>query len=238
MRGGSMIVEDQPSLSGVAGAGSARDATARGPIRQADVILLERQAFQPEALAKLLGDLADAPIVVILSPGGDDRRVQQALHAAVVALTGLTDSPPSPREVPPAHHGRLADWQVRRLEAHIDAHLDETIYVRDLAAVTRLSLGHFAHAFKRTFGIPPLAHVTRRRLTRACERMLAGDEPLSRIAQECGFCDQSHFTRHFHRALGMAPHHWRRLHASRPPQPPDPRLPSGTPDGRGGPHSR
>ncbi|MBB3331563.1 AraC-like DNA-binding protein [Halomonas campaniensis] len=211
-----MIVEDRPRLPGVDGTSDARRASARGPARQPDVILLDRQAFQPDEFAKLLGDLADSPIVVILSPGGDHQRVQQALHAAVEVLSGLADSAPPVPVNTPAPPGRLADWQIRRLEAHIDAHLDETIHVRDLAAVTRLSLGHFAHAFKRTFGIPPLAHVTRRRLARACERMLAGDEPLSRIAQECGFCDQSHFTRHFHRSLGMAPQHWRRLHAPGP----------------------
>ncbi|MGJ7459720.1 helix-turn-helix domain-containing protein [Halomonas sp. MA07-2] len=216
MRHRSMIVEDQPSLPGVDEISSARRPASRGAIRQPDVILLERQAFQPGELEKLLADLADTPIVVILSPGRDDRHVQQARHAAVVALSGRSAAAPPTREDAPAPHGRLTDWQVRRIEAHIEAHLDETIHVRDLAALSRLSLGHFAHAFKRTFGIPPLAHVTHRRLTRACERMLAGDEPLSRIAQECGFCDQSHFTRHFHRALGMAPHHWRRLHAPGP----------------------
>ncbi|MFY0989784.1 helix-turn-helix domain-containing protein [Halomonas sp. C05BenzN] len=211
-----MIVKDQPSLPGVDATSDARRATARVETRQPDVILLDRQAFQPDEFAKLLGDLADTPIVVILSPGGDNQRVQQALHAAVVVLSGRADSAPPALANTPAPHGRLADWQIRRIEAHIDAHLDETIHVRDLAAVSRLSLGHFAHAFKRTFGIPPLAHVTRRRLARACEQMLSGDEPLSRIAQECGFCDQSHFTRHFHRALGMAPQRWRRLHAPGP----------------------
>ncbi|SFU77736.1 helix-turn-helix domain-containing protein [Halomonas korlensis] len=216
MQRGTMIVEDQPSLPGVEATSSARRAAARVRIRHPDVLLLDRQDFQPDEFEKLLSDLADTPIVIILSPGRDNCHVQQALHAAVMALSGSADAASPARGEASVPHGGLADWQIRRIEAHIDAHLDETIHVRDLAAVTRLSLGHFAHAFKQTYGIPPLAHVTRRRLARACERMLNGDEPLSRIAQDCGFCDQSHFTRHFHRALGMAPQRWRRLHAEGP----------------------
>lgn len=207
------MVEDQSGLSGVDATSDARRAMARARPLQPEVILLDRQALTLDELGKLLGELADIPIIVILSPSREDRRVKQALHAAVMALNPVPHTLPQYTAAPP---GGLADWQVRRLEAHIDAHLDETIHVRDLAAVTRLSLGHFAHTFKQSFGEPPLAHVTRRRLERACARMLAGDEPLSRIAQECGFCDQSHFTRHFHRALGMAPHHWRRFHAHDP----------------------
>lgn len=211
-----MILEDQPNLPGVDVINGARRAAGGVRARQPDVILLDRQAFQPDELGKLLGDLADTPIVVILSPARNNPRVQQALHAAVVALSGRAGTTPPTREQAPASHGGLAGWQIRRLEAHIDAHLEDTIHVRDLAGVTRLSLDHFAHAFKQTFGEPPLAYVTRQRLIKACDMMLFSTEPLSSIAHECGFYDQSHFTRHFHRRLGMTPQDWRRLHTNDP----------------------
>ncbi|WP_170064187.1 helix-turn-helix domain-containing protein [Halomonas heilongjiangensis] len=212
-----MIVEEQSCRLGTDRPRGGLQAVARLPPRQPGVVVLDRQALDPDALGHLLGEFADAPIIVILGPGESFRRVQQALQTALFSSSGsANDASPAPDWTELAHHGGLADWQVRRLEAYIDAHLDETIHVRDLAAIARLSLGHFAHAFKQAFGEPPLAHVTHRRLELACARMLAGDEPLSRIAQECGFCDQSHFTRHFHRAMGMAPQRWRRLHAPGP----------------------
>lgn len=211
-----MILADQPNLPGVDVINGARRAAGRVRARQPDVILLDRQAFQPDELGKLLGDLADTPIVVILSPGRDNRRVQQALHAAVVALSGRADATPPTREEAPASHGGLVGWQIRRVAAFVDTHLDATIHVKEMAAETRLSLSHFSHAFKLTFGEPPLAYVTRKRLARACEMMLTGNAQLSRIAHECGFYDQPHFTRHFHRRLGMTPQSWRRLHVPGP----------------------
>lgn len=170
-----------------------------------------------DALRRLLTKFPEAPVVVILPPSPGNR-LPRTLQTTVGVLLSLREaSPPSAVHAESPHsteevHGRLTDWQVRRLSAYIDEHLSGPLHVQDLAAITRLSLGHFAHAFKQTFGEPPLAHITRRRLARACARMLAGDEPLSQIAQECGFCDQSHFTRHFHRTMGMAPRRWRRQH--------------------------
>lgn len=176
-----------------------------------------------EAIRRLLTEFPDAPVVVIFPPLPGNR-LPRTLQTTVGSLQEASSSAVQPVVTPPHDansqpsseevHGRLAAWQVRRLSAYIDEHLSGPLHVQDLAAITRLSLGHFAHAFKQTFGEPPLAHITRRRLARACARMLAGDEPLSHIAQECGFYDQSHFTRHFHRTMGMAPQRWRRQHTS------------------------
>jgi AraC-like DNA-binding protein len=38
--------------------------------------------------------------------------------------------------------------------------------------------------------------------------------PLSQIALACGMCDQPHFTRIFHRVVGVSPGLWRRQLAS------------------------
>jgi AraC-like DNA-binding protein len=47
--------------------------------------------------------------------------------------------------------------------------------------------------------------------------MLAeGNMSLAEIAAECGFSDQSHFTRTFTHATGIAPGRWRRTHAAAP----------------------
>ncbi|MDN3519976.1 helix-turn-helix domain-containing protein [Halomonas ramblicola] len=187
----------------------------------------EATGLDSEALRGLLAEYPDAPLIVFLPPCPGTRR-PRALKATLATLHGLlgaaSHGPASaperhlPRDQAPAKgaNGGLAGWQVRRLNAYIDEHLSGPLHVQDLAAITRLSPGHFAHAFKQAFGEPPLVHITRRRLARACEKMLAGDESLSCIAQACGFCDQSHFTRHFHRAMGMAPQRWRRLHALGP----------------------
>ena len=109
--------------------------------------------------------------------------------------------------------GGLARWQIKRLNDYIDTHLDTRIRTEELAALLQLSPGHFSHAFKQAIGIPPLAHVARRRIHAAREMMLSTDEPLIRIAHMHGFCDQSHFTRIFRRETGIAPQAWRKIRA-------------------------
>src|SRR5262249_42449375 len=82
--------------------------------------------------------------------------------------------------------GGLAPWQISRVKAHVETHLDSTLRMRDLAAIARLSAGHFSRSFTRSFGVAPFAYVAGRRLARAQELMLTTDEPLSQIALACG----------------------------------------------------
>ena len=108
--------------------------------------------------------------------------------------------------------GGLAPWQVLRVRTHVEAHLDSTLRARDLAAMVRLSTGHFCRAFKRSLGVAPIAYIAGRRVARAQKLMLATNESLSQIALAAGFYDQAHLTRLFRRHAGTTPHDWRRRH--------------------------
>lgn len=106
----------------------------------------------------------------------------------------------------------LAAWQVRRVTAYIDAHLAGSIRNRDLASAVKLSCGYFCQAFKDSFGCPPHAYIVRRRVERAKDLLETTTTPLSQIALDCGFSDQSHFSRIFRRVAGEAPRLWRHKH--------------------------
>jgi AraC family transcriptional regulator len=153
--------------------------------------------------------LADADEVI-----GRDRDAARACIARASAL--LRD------DVRPAHasaalvQGGLAPWQISRVKVHVEANLDSTLRIGDLAAIARLSTGHFCRAFTRSFGVAPFAYVAGRRLARAQELMLTSDDPLSQIALACGLCDQSHLTRLFRRHVGTSPNVWRRSHRCEP----------------------
>jgi AraC-like DNA-binding protein len=112
--------------------------------------------------------------------------------------------------------GGLAPWQIHRLKAHVEANLAATIAIEQMAELCRLSVSHFARAFKASFGEPPHRYVVRQRIARAREMMLATDEPLSRVALDCGFADQSHFSRLFRRQEGESPNAWRRARGAVP----------------------
>jgi AraC-like DNA-binding protein len=108
--------------------------------------------------------------------------------------------------------GGLLPWQMRLVMRHIEAHLDANLSIADLASLARLSRQYFAHAFRRSFGSGPHAYVVGQRIARAQELMLVSDEPLSRIALDCGFSDQPHFTRVFRGVVGETPRAWQRRH--------------------------
>jgi AraC family transcriptional regulator len=106
--------------------------------------------------------------------------------------------------------GGLAPWQARKVSEHIDAALAATIRAGDCARIARLSTSYFARAFKVSFGETFFRYVIRCRTERAQELMVMTDRPLCEIALDCGFADQSHFSRLFRRLVGASPAAWRR----------------------------
>ena len=106
--------------------------------------------------------------------------------------------------------GSLAAWQANRVRAYVDAHLETSIQIPDLAAVARRSTAYFCRAFKRTFGETPHSFIVGRRMHRATELMLTSDASLAEVASACGFADQAHFSKLFRPRYGQTPATWRR----------------------------
>ena len=106
--------------------------------------------------------------------------------------------------------GGLAPWQAKRVVAYIESNIGLSFHVADLASIAQLSISHFSRAFRRSFGQPPVAYVRTRRIRHAQVIMQNTREPLSRVALECGMCDQAHFTRVFRKIVGISPNLWRR----------------------------
>lgn len=107
----------------------------------------------------------------------------------------------------------LAPWQLKRVVAYIDHHLDQPLRSCHLASQCALSVSHFTRAFKQATGLPPRLFILQRRVEAACREMLATDQPLTAIAHACGFSDQAHLSRSFHLQMGTAPLAWRRMQA-------------------------
>jgi AraC-like DNA-binding protein len=66
---------------------------------------------------------------------------------------------------------------------------------------------------KQEFGVTPYELSLRVRVQKAAEAMLRSRETISDIATAHGFCDQSNFTQHFRRRLGITPKQFRLLHS-------------------------
>jgi len=104
----------------------------------------------------------------------------------------------------------LADHAAARLiREYIDANYTRNLSLAELASVARLSPFHLNRVFRAAVGLPPHRYLEQVRVRKA-RALLSGRLALSRIAFDTGFVDQSHFTRHFKRHLGVTPGEYRR----------------------------
>jgi AraC family transcriptional regulator len=127
-----------------------------------------------------------------------------ALRAHLAAAYGNVPMPACPQG------GGLAPWQQRRAEDMLRAGLVSGVRLDAVARRCNLSLSQFGRTFKKTTGITPHRWLVKLRLERAQDLLLWSTRSLAEIALDCGFSEQSHFTRTFTRLVGTSPGEWRR----------------------------
>ncbi|RYF42555.1 MAG: AraC family transcriptional regulator [Comamonadaceae bacterium] len=106
--------------------------------------------------------------------------------------------------VRPAGAARMA-----RVRDYLHAHYGQDITVDALAREAGLSRVHLTRAFTQQFGVPPHLYLNAVRIHRAQEAMRKG-LALAEVAADCGFADQSHFSRRFKGSVGLSPGAWLR----------------------------
>jgi AraC family transcriptional regulator len=115
-----------------------------------------------------------------------------------------------PRQPDRGREGTLPRARLRAVVEYIEEHLDGCPTLEEMAAVTRLSVYHFARQFKAATGLPPHRYVIARRVERAKQLLQAGTElSLAEVALYAGFCDQSQFCHHFKSLVGVTPRQFR-----------------------------
>lgn len=108
---------------------------------------------------------------------------------------------------------RGLDSPDRLIAAAVRRMLERPGEVRSLSGLAEeLGLSHrqFDRRFKAATGLTPRQFLLRARVQQACRRLLETRVPISEIALESGFCDQSAFTAQFRARMGMTPLAYRR----------------------------
>lgn len=95
---------------------------------------------------------------------------------------------------------------------HVQAHYQQRIEVTFLARLAHLSVSQLERSFKRIFHMTPLKYITQIRIHAACQMLLQTRSKVGAIAADCGFYDQSHFTRQFRQLKGTTPLGFRKRH--------------------------
>jgi AraC family transcriptional regulator len=116
----------------------------------------------------------------------------------------------APRRPGRGRDGVLPRGRLRAVVEYIQECLDVGPSLAQMAAVAGLSPYHFARQFKAATGLPPHRYVIGHRVERAKRLLQGGDElSLGQVAAHAGFSDQSHFSRHFKRLVGVTPGQFR-----------------------------
>jgi AraC-like DNA-binding protein len=103
--------------------------------------------------------------------------------------------------------GFLAWNQVRAARDYLEVHALRGVRSEELEDVTGLDRFALSRHFRAAFATSPHRFLLMRRLQRA-KAMIAAGEALADVAAATGFADQSHLTRHFKKAYGIAPGAW------------------------------
>ncbi len=100
---------------------------------------------------------------------------------------------------------------------HVREHFRRAISVAELAKVSGLSERQLRRRFVREIGIGLVEFILKTRIQVASDQLARTQHPLSQIALDVGFCDQSAFCRAFRLQLGVSPGAYRRRYAGATP---------------------
>jgi AraC family transcriptional regulator len=110
----------------------------------------------------------------------------------------------------PTSDGVLPRRKLRTVIEYIMENLEGSPTLERMAAVVHLIPYHFARQFKASTGLPPHQYVITRRVERAQHLLRAdGGLGLAEVALRVGFSDQSRFSLHFKRIVGLTPRQFR-----------------------------
>jgi AraC-like DNA-binding protein len=152
--------------------------------------------------------LIAAKLITLCRAGGvGDAGLASFLDDLLAAVTARLDRIDEHGRAPPHC---LAPWQEGAAKKMMTQDLTCPPTLQALAAACGISANGFARAFRGSTGLSPRQWLISFRIARAQEMLADSAVPLSDIALDCGFCDQSHFTRTFTQTVGKTPAVWRR----------------------------
>lgn len=127
------------------------------------------------------------------APDGERRAALAAAMAAVdVWCWSGQGEPETPRP------------EVVRAAAYLSRRARENPALHETARYAGLSPFHLHRLFTARFGLAPHAYLRRERMRLAVAALTAGESPATAAAL-AGYADQSHFTRHFRKDVGVTP---------------------------------
>ena len=104
-------------------------------------------------------------------------------------------------------NGKTSSHQSPVMKAvdYINGHYTEDISTDGIAKQCGMSVSYFHKKFVEANGVTPNEYINRLRISKAKKMLLSGNEPLSIVAEKCGFHSQTYFTYCFKKSVNSSP---------------------------------
>jgi AraC-like DNA-binding protein len=174
---------------------------------------------RPSLLKSFLLELVVMMSRTAVEAGAEPSELLGANYSSLVELASISDE------------ADLSQWLVSMLERIMDTirekrtypnivlltsalqfmegHLAEDISRDDAATAACMSPSHFSRLMKEKFGRSFTEVLTQMRIDRSKELLKLTDKSIVQICLECGFNDQSYFTKVFQKYTGLTPREYR-----------------------------
>src|ERR1700732_3286890 len=93
---------------------------------------------------------------------------------------------------------------MKKVKEYLDVYYSQDITLGNLAAIAQLSPYNMLRTFRSSIGLTPHSYLIQIRIEEG-KRLLRMGNSISDVSASTGFVDQSHFTRHFKRIMGVTP---------------------------------
>lgn len=130
-------------------------------------------------------------------------------YAQLLLLEALRVGMRHREAVPPGWLRLLADARLRPAVVLMHADPGRSWQLAELAAAASLSRSHFAQRFRDVSGYPPLAYLSRWRISLAQRALRTSDMTIAALAENLGYASESSFTHAFTRVAGLSPSRYR-----------------------------
>ncbi len=130
---------------------------------------------------------------------------------------------PSPANVSPPANGStpanvpLPQYNTLILKPaleYIKGHFEKSISLDDMASLCNISSSYFSKLFNKITGDTFANYINQARINKACELLVSTDTPITVIALDLGFEDNSYFDKVFKRLTGVTPSFYKSVKAS------------------------
>ena len=211
-----MYLQDEPALLSAIRRGNTP--AARGILNRLLIHILDAAGGRLDHTKSFFMELVVTLYRTAVEVGADPDAILGDNYARVVELAGIrTEEALAPwlHEVLDNilecihEHSAKTDSLMAEAQAHIREHCGEPLSRNGVAQVMGLSGAHFSRVFRAHTGQTFTDAVNQARVDRACGLLRRTTRDLAAVAMECGFSDQSYFTKVFRQYIGSTPRRYR-----------------------------